>query len=126
MLWSLIGGFVAAFLASRTAPRYEARDGAVAGIAAAGWGIVFHTVVSVPLNLLLSNALEVIKNDTLIEDSSSEVLKSLQEWSDPSSVIGILIGGAITLVVFAGSSSLGGLVAGSIICKLREQRLPRE
>jgi hypothetical protein len=126
-LWVVSGGVVAAYLfqQGRTAPMTPA-DGALVGLLAGLAGALIHTVLAIPIDLLVAPMEQTIRQRILdMGTLPPEVRDLLERYGRPGTagtmgaaiyVIGRLVGLMVGLFVGGIFSTLGGLL-GALIFK---------
>jgi len=121
-MWVIGGGMVAAYvLQSNTPEAITTGDGALVGLLAGVIGAVVHTVVSLPINLLMGGvtrqALQQIVNTTPdIPDNVRQIVENIGS-SAAFSVVGAAIGFMFWLFCGAVFATLGGLLGAAFFKK---------
>jgi uncharacterized protein YqgC (DUF456 family) len=114
-MWVIAGGMVAAYvLQSNTAQVITTGDGAVVGLLAGIVGAAVHTLVSLPVNLLMGGVTQrllqqIVDRTPDIPDNVRQMMDSMSN-SAAFSIAGAVIGFMFWLFIGAIFASLGGLL----------------
>jgi hypothetical protein len=110
MLWAGGGGVLAAYVASQRARTYGPGDGAMSGLFAAGAGWLLHSIINVPLQLVLGSLMPAQQPPPGFPPELAPLLK-------PGNPLALLVGQLIILFIFLIMSCVGGVVGGLIFKK---------
>lgn len=114
-MWVIAGGMVAAYvLQSNTPQAITTGDGALVGLWAGIIGAVVHTVVSVPINLLMGGVTQrllqqIVNTNPDIPDNVRQIMERMGN-SAALTVAGMVIGFMFWLFCGAIFAALGGLL----------------
>jgi len=123
-MWVIAGGMMAAYLLQSNNPQaITTGDGALVGLLAGVIGAVVHTLVSIPIHLLLGGVTQrvlqqVVNNAPDVPENLRQLMENMSN-SAAFSILGVLVGFVFWL--FCGSifAALGGLL-GAVFFKKKD------
>lgn len=123
-MWVIGGGLVASYLLqSNTPTAITAGDGAMVGMLAGIFGAVVHTIVSIPVNLLMGGVTrrllqQIVNNAPDIPENVRQLMENMGN-SAGFSVLGVIVGFVFWLICGTIFAVLGGLL-GAVFFKKKE------
>ena len=127
-LWVITGGMLAAYvLQSNTPQAITIGEGATVGLLAGLIGAVVHTIISVPVNLLMGGLMQNVLQQFLastpdVPDNLRQAVENIGN-SASFSALGIIIGFFFWVVVGSLFAALGGLL-GAVFFKKKVVEQP--